>query len=89
MTDEEKALEPMQREFSVTMHNLAVHTMFNQIKPIIEGHDSPVVLNTLLIILAMCGQQADMPPEMFKSLVVKELDRLMLVDAENTTGRLA
>ena len=48
-----------------------------------------MVLNTLLIILAMCGQQADMPPEMFKSLVVKELDRLMLVDAENTTGRLA
>lgn len=89
MTDEDKVLEPMQREYSVTAHNLAVHTMFNQIKPIIEGHDSPVVLNTLLIILAMCGQQADLSPEMFKALVVKELDRLMLVDAENTTGRLS
>ena len=63
-------------------HNAAVEAMFQQIRPIVEGHDSAVALNTLLIVLAACGQQTDLEPEMFKALVVQELDRLMLVNAE-------
>jgi hypothetical protein len=63
-------------------HNAAVEAMFQQIKPIVEGHDSSVALNTLLITLAVCGNQIDMPAEHFKALVVQELDRLMLVDAK-------
>ena len=63
-------------------HNAAVEEMFQQIKPIVEGHDSAVALNTLLIVLAACGQQTDLEPEVFKALVVQELDRLMLVNAE-------
>ena len=63
-------------------HNAAVEAMFQQIKPIIEGHDSSVALNTLLIILAACGNQVDLPAEHFKALVIQELDRLMLVDAK-------
>jgi hypothetical protein len=63
-------------------HNAAVEAMFQQIKPIIEGHDSSVALNTLLIVLAACGNQVDMPTEHFKALVIQELDRLMLVEAK-------
>ena len=63
-------------------HNAAVEAMFQQIKPIIEGHDSSVALNTLLIVLAACGNQVDMPAEHFKALVIQELDRLMLVEAK-------
>jgi len=63
-------------------HNAAVEAMFQQIKPIVEGHDSAVALNTLLIVLAACGQQTDLEPEVFKAAVVLELDRLMLVNAE-------
>ena len=63
-------------------HNAAVEKMFQQIKPIVEGHDSSVALHTLLITLAVCGNQIDMPAEHFKALVVQELDRLMLVDAK-------
>jgi hypothetical protein len=63
-------------------HNAAVEAMFQQIKPIIEGHDSSVALNTLLIVLAACGNQVEMPAEHFKALVVQELDRLMLVEAK-------
>jgi hypothetical protein len=63
-------------------HNAAVEAMFQQIKPIVEGHDSAVALNTLLIVLAACGQQTALEPEVFKALVVQELDRLMLVNAE-------
>jgi hypothetical protein len=63
-------------------HNAAVEKMFQQIKPIIEGHDSSVALNTLLITLAACGNQVDLPTEHFKALVIQELDRLMLVDAK-------
>jgi hypothetical protein len=63
-------------------HNAAVEKMFQQIKPIIEGHDSSVALNTLLITLAACGNQVDLPAEHFKALVIQELDRLMLVDAK-------
>jgi hypothetical protein len=63
-------------------HNAAVEEMFQQIKPIVEGYDSAVVLNTLLITLAACGQQTDLDPEMFKAFVVQELDRMMLINAE-------
>jgi hypothetical protein len=63
-------------------HNAAVEAMFQQIKPIVEGHDSAVALNTLLIVLAACGQQTDLEPEVFKAAVVQELDRMMLINAE-------
>jgi hypothetical protein len=66
----------------IEAHNAAVEEMFQQIKPIVEGHDSAVALNTLLIVLAACGQQTDLEPEVFKAFVVQELDRLMLVNAE-------
>ena len=66
----------------IEAHNAAVEEMFQQIKPIVEGHDSAVALNTLLIVLAACGQQTDLDPEVFKAAVVSELDRLMLVNAE-------
>jgi hypothetical protein len=63
-------------------HNDAVKKMFQQIKPIVEGYDSNVALDTLLITLAACGGQLDMPPEIFKAFVVMQLDRLMLVNAK-------
>jgi hypothetical protein len=63
-------------------HNAAVEAMFQQIKPIVEGHDSSVALNTLLIVLAACGNQVNMPAEHFKALVIQELDRMMLVSAK-------
>ena len=63
-------------------YNAAVEEMFQQLRPIIEGHDSGVVLHTLLITLASCGSQVDLPAEHFKALVIQELDRLMLVDAK-------
>jgi len=63
-------------------HNAAVEKMFQQIKPIVEGNDSSVALHTLLITLAACGSQVDMPTEHFKAMVIQELDRLMLVDAK-------
>jgi hypothetical protein len=66
----------------IETHNAAVESMFQQIKPIVEKHDSSVALHTLLITLAACGQQTDMEPEMFKAFVVQELDRLMLINAE-------
>lgn len=63
-------------------HNAAVEKMFQQIKPIVENNDGIVALETLLITLAACGGQLDMPPEHFKAFVVTQLDRLMLVDAK-------
>jgi hypothetical protein len=63
-------------------HNAAVEKMFQQIKPIIEGNDSNVALDTLLITLAACGGQLDMPPEIFKAFVIVQLDRMMLVNAK-------
>jgi hypothetical protein len=63
-------------------HNAAVEAMFQQIKPIVEGNDGIVALDTLLITLAACGGQLDVSPERFKAFVVQELDRLMLVDAK-------
>lgn len=69
-------------ERELKAHNAAVEKMFQQIKPIIEANESSVVLNTLLITLAVCGNQVDIPTEHFKAIVVQELDRLMLVDAK-------
>ena len=64
-------------------HRAGVMKMYQQLKPIIEEcDDCGVVFGTLLITLAACGNQLDMPPEYFKALVVQELDRLMLVDAK-------
>jgi hypothetical protein len=68
-------------------HNAKVEQMFQQIKPIIESYENAVVINTLLITLAACGNQLDMQTEHFKAFVVQELDRLMLV--EKTTKGLA
>jgi hypothetical protein len=75
-------LEQEEMNEELKAHNAAVEAMFQQIKPIIEGHDSSVALNTLLIVLAACGNQVDMPAEHFKALVIQELDRLMLVEAK-------
>ena len=69
-------------EEELKAHNAGVMEMFGQIKPIIESHESGVVITTLLAALAACGNQLDMPTEHFKSLVVQELDRMMLVDAK-------
>ena len=66
----------------IKAHNAAVEEMFQQIKPIVEGHDSAVALNTLLIVLAACGQQTGLDPEVFKAAVVSELDHLMLINAK-------
>jgi hypothetical protein len=66
----------------IEVHNAAVEAMFKKLKPIIEGDSSSVVLHALLVVLAMCGQQTALEPDVFKALVVQELDRLMLVNAE-------
>ena len=63
-------------------HNAEVKQMFRQIKPIIESYEDPVVIDTLLITLAVCGNQLDMQTEHFKAFVVQQLDRLMLVEAK-------
>jgi hypothetical protein len=67
------------RELVVNTHNLAVHELYHRMKPLIEGADSPVVMNTMMILLAMMGKQSDMDPEHFKAFVVMELDRLMAI----------
>ena len=66
----------------VKTHNAAVEEMYQQLKPLVHSYDAPVVLNALLITLAMCGQQSKLDSEMFKALVVQELDRLMLITAQ-------
>jgi hypothetical protein len=63
-------------------HNAAVSAMYEDMKHVVEAYDGPVVVNTLLIVLAMCGQQSGIPDEQFKAFVVKELDRLMLIGKE-------
>jgi hypothetical protein len=73
-------------QLDIDNHNAKVEQMFQQIKPIIESYEDPVVINTLLITLAACGNQLDMQTEHFKAFVVQELDRLMLV--EKTTKGL-
>lgn len=70
------------REYLVNMHNLAVHDLYNKMRPLVEGADTPVVMNTMMILLAMMGQQTDMEPEQFKAFVVTELDRLMLITGD-------
>lgn len=72
------------REYIVNTHNLAVHDLYNKMRPLIEGAETPVVMNTVMILLAMMGQQTDMEPEMFKAFVVTELDRLMLITGETS-----
>ena len=67
------------RDYIVNMHNLAVHELYNKMRPLVEGADSPVVMNTMMILLAMMGKQTDMEPEHFKAFVVLELDRLMAI----------
>ena len=67
------------RDYIVNMHNLAVNDLYHRMKPLVEGADSPVVMNTMMILLAMMGKQTDMDPEQFKAFVVLELDRLMAV----------
>ena len=66
----------------IKAYNASVEEMFQQIKPIVERNDSDVALHTLLIVLAACGQQTDLEPEMFKAFVVQELDRMMLINAQ-------
>jgi hypothetical protein len=68
------------RDYIVNMHNLAVNALYMRMKPLIEGEDSPVVMNTMMILLAMMGQQSDMEPEHFKAFVVLELDRMMAIE---------
>ena len=51
--------------------------MFQQIKPIVESYNGGVAFQALMIVLAACGNQLEMPPDHFKALVVLELDRLM------------
>lgn len=72
------------REYLVNAHNLAVHDLYNKMRPLVEGADTPVVMNTVMILLAMMGQQTDMEPEHFKAFVVTELDRLMLITGETS-----
>ena len=72
------------RDYIVNTHNLAVHELYNQMRPLIEGAETPVVMNVMMILLAMMGQQTDMEPEMFKAFVVTELDRLMLITGETS-----
>ena len=67
------------RDYIVNTHNLAVHELYNKMRPLIEGADSPVVMNVMMILLAMMGKQSDMDPEHFKAFVVLELDRLMAI----------
>ena len=67
------------REYVVNMHNLAVNALYKQMRPLVEGAETPVVMNTMMILLAMMGQQSDMEPEQFKAFVVLELDRMMAI----------
>ena len=68
------------RDYIVNMHNLAVNALYKRMRPLVEGADAPVVMNTMMILLAMMGQQSDMEPEHFKAFVVTELDRLMAIE---------
>jgi hypothetical protein len=71
------------REYIVNTHNLAVDALYKRMRPLVEGAETPVVMNTMMILLAMMGQQSDMEPEQFKAFVVLELDRLMAVVGED------
>jgi hypothetical protein len=67
------------REYIVNTHNLAVDSLYKRMRPLVEGAETPVVMNTMMILLAMMGKQSDMDPEHFKAFVVMELDRLMAI----------
>jgi hypothetical protein len=71
------------REYIVNTHNLAVDALYKQMTPLVEGAEMPVVMNTVMILLAMMGQQSDMDPEQFKAFVVMELGRLMAIVGED------
>ena len=60
-------------------HNLAVQALYDSMRPLIEGAETPVVMNVMMILLAMMGKQTNMAPEQFKAFVVMELDRLMSI----------
>ena len=61
----------------MTEHNEKVTALYKQLRPLLEKEDAPVVLNTLLILVCMCGEQAEGDPEEFKAFVVQELDRML------------
>lgn len=71
------------REYIVNTHNLAVDSLYKRMRPLVEGAETPVVMNTMMILLAMMGKQSDMDPEHFKAFVVLELDRLMAIVGED------
>ena len=72
----------MNDEALLKHHNEQVHKMYEEVKAIVERYDGPIVTHTIMIILAMIGQQVPMEPEQFKAFVVSQLDRLMLVEGE-------
>ena len=63
-------------------HNEQVHKMYEEVKSIVERYDGPIVTHTIMIILAMIGQQVPMEAEQFKAFVVSQLDQLMLIEGE-------
>lgn len=67
------------REYIVDAHNLAVKALYDSMRPLIEGAETPVVMNVMMILLAMMGKQTAMEPEQYKAFVVLELDRLMAI----------
>lgn len=58
-------------------HNERVTALYKRLRPLLEKEDAPVVLNTLLILVCMCGEQVEGGPEEFKAFVVKEMDRML------------
>ena len=72
----------MNDEQKMAIHKAQVEDMFQEVKDVIEKYDAPVVMHTMMIVMAMIGQQTDMEPEHFKAFVVTELDRLMLVTGD-------
>ena len=73
---------PMVDAEVVQRHNEQVHKMYEEVKTIVERYDGPIVTHTIMIILAMIGQQVPMEAEQFKAFVVSQLDQLMLVEGE-------
>ena len=72
----------MNDEALLKHHNEQVHKMYEEVKAIVERYDGPIVTHTIMIILAMIGQQVPMEAEQFKAFVVSQLDQLMLVEGE-------
>lgn len=63
-------------------HRTEVEAMFQEIKVMVEKYDAPIVMHTLMIVLAMIGHQWEHGSETFKAFVISELDRLMLIEGE-------